>query len=366
MAINNDKRQRRWVFTINNPIFEDSSFKEVNIENTPYEIVDDFYDTRTINKPENRCLFEFRYVEKYFEKENIIKIVCRPFFKDLSCIEKYVKNLNPKYAIYQYERGENGTPHIQGFIVYSNSKRFINVKQDFLTAHISPAEGPNLSNRAYCTKTETRIAAPVEIGEYTEMRSRTDIINLLEELSLGATNMDIKKSFPTLYSQFGPDKLERFRQDELQAKYSTTNRDVEAYFIYGDTRLGKTSYIYQNYSNSKIYRVTNYNSGSFDSYRNQEILVLDEFTGKMDITFLNNILDRYPLELPARYSNKTACFNKVYIISNLPLNKLYQEEQLLRPEVYRAFVSRFIRIIHFTEFGKFHYENVNGTPLTNT
>lgn len=364
MDIKNDKRQRRWIFTINNPIFKDSGFEEVNINKSSYEVLENYYDIKTINKPKNKNLFEFRYVEKYFEKEDKIKIVKRPFFKDLDCIERYIKNLNPKYAVYQYERGEKGTPHIQGFIIYSDSKRFKNVKQDFLAAHIFPAEGTNLSNRDYCTKQATRIAGPVEIGDYAEMRSRTDIVNLLEDLSRGATNMDIRKSFPSLYVQLGPDKLERFRQDELHAKYSTNYRTVEVCFIYGDTRLGKTSYIFGNYDINKIYRVTNYSNGSFDSYRNQEILVLDEFTGKMDITLLNNILDRYPLELPARYSNKVACFNKVFIVSNLPLSKLYQEEQVSRPEVYRAFLARFNRVIHFTGLGKYRYETTDGIQLS--
>ena len=82
-----------------------------------------------------------------------------------------------KYAVYQYERGENGTYHIQGFIIYKNSKRFINVKQDFPTAHIIVPRGSNIENRDYCTKKETRVAEPVEIGEFSEMRSRNDITN---------------------------------------------------------------------------------------------------------------------------------------------------------------------------------------------
>ncbi|MDR0752375.1 MAG: hypothetical protein LBF12_07365 [Christensenellaceae bacterium] len=141
------------------------------------------YDLTNINSAENKDLFEFH--------SN------RPFFKDLQSIEKYFHNLKEfsglKYAIYQYEQGENDTKHIQGFVIYKNSKRFVNVKQDFPTAHIEPANGSNTDNRNYCTKTDTRIADPVEKGEFSEMRSRNDIKELLETLELGANNALIKK-----------------------------------------------------------------------------------------------------------------------------------------------------------------------------
>ena len=42
-----------------------------------------------------------------------------------------------------------------------------------------------------------------------------------------------------------------------------------------------------------------------------------------------NLLDVYPPILPARYSDKVACFTKVYITSNLPLNRQYETVQLL-------------------------------------
>ena len=36
-----------------------------------------------------------------------------------------------------------------------------------------------------------------------------------------------------------------------------------------------------------------------------------------------NYLDGYPIELPCRYFNRQACYTKVFIIGNLPLEKQY-------------------------------------------
>lgn len=132
--------------------------------------------------------------------------------------------------------------------------------------------------------------------------------------------------------------------------------NVKVTFIYGNARLGKTTYIYDKYKMSDVCRVNNYSQGTFETYKNQKVLVLDEFTGRIDLPFLNNLLDRYPVDLPARFSNRTACFEEVYIISNLPLHELYKDEQNTRSEVYNAFTQRIHEIIRFTALGKWHFE----------
>ena len=363
--ISEQKRQKRWILTINNPVFADSGYTEVNPSGTDLEVVNDYYDLSVLKEVENKDFFEFRYIQQ--EKDGKEKIIKRPFFKNLDCIEKYFKSLKEngglKYAIYQYEKSESGTYHIQGFAIYKESKRFKNVKQDFPTAHIIVPNGSNTQNRDYCTKKDSRIAEPVEIGEFSEMRSRNDIVEFLELVKLGASNVTLKTTFPVLYSQYGPEKIERFRQDDLKEEYGKKFRDVKVTYIYGEARTGKTTYIYENYPMDDICRVINYYKGTFEFYNFHKILVLDEFTGKIDITYMNNLLDKFPLDLPARFANRMACFEEVFIISNLPLTELYKEEQAAMPEVYKAFISRIQNIIRFTALGVWHFELKDGKPV---
>lgn len=358
----NSKQLKRWLLTINNPIFADSGYTEINPSDTDLEVLENHYDLSVLQEDENKGYFDFRYIQ--FEKDGKHVIIKRPFFKNLDCVEKYMKGLKDngslKYAVYQYECGENGTYHIQGFIIYKGGKRFKNVKQDFPTAHIIIPRGSNIENRDYCTKTDTRVAPPVEIGEFSEMRSRNDITQFFEALKLGADNILLKGMFPVLYSQYGPDKIERFRQDELKAEYGKKFRNVEVTYIYGIPRTGKTTYIYDNYPIGEICRIDNYLKGTFEAYDHQKILVLDEFTGKIDLPFMNNLLDKFPVQLPARFSNRTACFEQVFIISNLPLDRLYKDEQNTAREVYNAFIARIQNIIQFTALGVWHYEKKDG------
>ena len=63
-------------------------------------------------------------------------------------------------------------------------------------------------------------------------------------------------------------------------------------------------------------------------------------------------LDIYPIELPSRYNNKFACFNKVYIISNLSLEKQYKEAQREDIETWEAFLRRIHKVIVYDKGGK--------------
>ena len=62
--------------------------------------------------------------------------------------------------------------------------------------------------------------------------------------------------------------------------------------------------------------------------------------------------DIYPLELPSRYANKYACYNKVYIISNWALERQYPEAQREDRESWEAFLRRIHKVITYDDTGK--------------
>ena len=74
------------------------------------------------------------------------------------------------------------------------------------------------------------------------------------------------------------------------------------------------------------------------------MLVLEEFNSQIPIEQLLNILDQYPLILPARYNDRVACFTHVYITSNLSLGEQYRAEQESRPETWKALLRRIDKV----------------------
>lgn len=85
--------------------------------------------------------------------------------------EEEIKNLEKlecKY-IFQEEKGENGTPHLQGLLMFSNAVYFNSVKKMLPRAHIERCKN-KVSSIKYCTKPETRVGVIrnncSELGKY--------------------------------------------------------------------------------------------------------------------------------------------------------------------------------------------------------
>ena len=260
---------------------------------------------------------------------------------------EYVQGLEHfKYCVFQREIGvEKGVEHIQGYIEFTISKRFSTIKGYFPRAHIESRKGSKAQARQYCMKTETRFHPPVEIGTFAEERSRTDITTIMDMVKSGATNYDIMSLFPVQYMRMC-NNLDKVRTLELENKYKNVFRDLTVKYIWGDTGSGKTRGIMDQYGYDNVYRVTNYNSGAFDSYAGQDIILFEEFSSQFPIEQMLVLLDGYPLMLPCRYANKVACYTKVYLTSNKPLSAQYVDVQSSNPRTYDALKRRITDVIY--------------------
>ena len=267
---------------------------------------------------------------------------------------KYVESLEHiKYCIFQREKGNNtGTEHIQMFIVFSIGKRFATIKTYFPTAHIEKANGSNVQCRDYCSKSDTRISGPFEIGQFAEERSRTDIKSFIELIKSGADMNLLFDLYPNLALK-NFERIEKIRQQEkLQQVLKKGKKDMKVTYIYGPPGTGKTTWAIEKsggYVNT--FRVTKYMHGTFDDYQGQDTIIFDEFSGKFSIEDMNNYLDIHPCVLPARFANKVAMYTNVYIVSNLSLKELYRNIQDEHPYQYQAFLRRIHNVIRIDKLG---------------
>ena len=62
-------------------------------------------------------------------------------------------------------------------------------------------------------------------------------------------------------------------------------------------------------------------------------------------------LDIYPIELPCRYTNKFACYTKIYIISNWPLERQYQSIQDDDLSSWNALIRRINKVLIYDTDG---------------
>lgn len=247
------------------------------------------------------------------------------------------------------EIGEQGTPHTHLYLYSHNAILFSTLQQRFLGAHIEAAKGSHRENRDYICKEgrwlddakhETNLpetfeesgALPIERDKRESISS--EILSLIQS---GSSNAEILVQYPSAMNRL--QHIEAARQTLLEECYSNQWRDLEVTYLWGKTGVGKTRSIMEKYGYSRVYRVTNYDH-PFDDYKGQDVILFEEFRSSLPIQDMLKYLDGYPLMLPCRYSNKAACFTKVYLVSNIPLSAQYPNVQVSEPETYRAFCRR--------------------------
>lgn len=284
---------------------------------------------------------------------------------------KIAQNLQSlKSLVYYCMANEQGdTFHTHIFVAFSSVVRFSTIKELFPPAHIEPAKGTAQSNREYILKEgkwadteKCGTSIPGTFEEYGQIPverqgARTDIELLYLLIKEGKSNAELLEIKPDYMMVL--DKIEKTRQTLLYEEVRNEFRKLDVTYIYGSTGVGKTRYVMEKHGYSSVYKVTDYQH-PFDGYTSEPVLLLDEFHSGLRINDMLNYLDGYPLTLPARYSNKTACYTSVYIISNLELEEQYPMIQQERPEVWKALLRRIHRVIEFDVDGNHINYTTNG------
>lgn len=279
----------------------------------------------------------------------------------LEAIKEILAN-NLKSIIYCcYSEEVASQHHCHLYLHFSSPVRFSTIKKHFPQAHIDRSRGTAQNNKDYVfkqgkwadtNKSETSLPETFwEFGELPQERqgSRSDLAELYELINDGLSNAEILDHNPDHLLHLS--HIDRTRKAILEEKFKGEWRDLEVTYIFGPTGTGKSRYVMEIHGYANVFRVTDY-LHPFDSYRQQDVIVFEEFSSSIKIQDILNYLDGYPLELPSRYSNKQATFTKVYIISNLSLRKQYETIQLEKPEVWKAFLRRIKKVLLIEKLGE--------------
>ena len=99
---------------------------------------------------------------------------------------------------------------------------------------------------------------------------------------------------------------------------------MEVFYITGSNRRSKIKEIRDIYGDENVFSIVDYSKPQlFEDYDCQDVLIFEEFESSLPFNTLLHYLQDYPTKLPARYSNKVACYTKVYIISEISIQRQY-------------------------------------------
>jgi len=234
-----------------------------------------------------------------------------------------------KYLIYQHEIGEEGTKHIQGYVIFDKPTRFTTIKKQVPRAHWEPRFGTHEQAVAYCSKTLTREdgTETVIYGEYKSKQTKNSSLiqkpkkgeatmNLKQLLDNGATMKEVADEHFSMFLRHGR-AFYSYRAISIPPRNIKTTCIV----IYGPTNTGKSKWCLENFPNAYWKPKGKW----WDGYEGQDVVVIDEFYGWFGWDYLLRLTDRYPLILEGKCVTGGFQFTSKVIIftSNKPWNQWY-------------------------------------------
>ena len=172
---------------------------------------------------------------------------------------------------------------------------------------------------------------------------RSDLDDLIEMVELGASDYQIIKTNKEAFQKYY-NFIQTTRRAINENKGTQERESLQVFYYYGDTGTGKSYNSRINHDKNDVFVVSDYKN-PWDNYKGQPVLILEEYRSNFFATLLLQILDKYPLELPARYSNNFACWHTVYIVSNIPPQEQYPN---IDEATKKAFYRRINEIKHFS------------------
>ena len=222
-----------------------------------------------------------------------------------------------KYLVWQLEKGEEGTPHFQGYVIFHSNKTLVGVKKINPRAHWELRRGTHEEARAYCVKEETRLEGPFEKGIPPITRGkRTDLLLVKQLLDEGATESEICRNEECLGTVARYPKLIGMYRMATQK-----HRDfkTQVLVLYGPPKKGKSAFWNICYPDAYIKP----HGVWWDGYDNQETVVIDDFYGWLPYSFMLQLLDRYPLLVEVKGGMRTFNSKRIIITSNKGPNLWY-------------------------------------------
>lgn len=254
------------------------------------------------------------------------------------------KSNNINYLVQGKEVGDNGTPHIQGFIHFDSQRSLGGLKKIHSRAHWEAKSPKSTFEEAanYCKKEKNFI----ELGKLPKQGARTDILDLKTAATEG-----LKKH--QLYEQFGESYLKYHKAiDAITADYRRDARikkgylNLEVIIHWGHTGTGKTKEA--NADPENTYMAKHTPTGYwYDGYVDQRILILDEFGCNMPLNDLKDRLDGHcNIMIPVKGGMTPQSWDTVHITSNQDPRTWYSN---CRDEDRKALWNRITKVIKYNE-----------------
>lgn len=277
-----------------------------------------------------------------------------------------------KYMVYQYERGEGGKLHIQGYMEFNKAvgggQKADWVKKCIQGAHTEIKYSSRELARHYCMKpcsaeceykhcVEAREklngridwehVKPIEVGSMeTSKGQRNDIEELKDLIKSGADYETVKDKFYGMCM-----KYEKFIRTEIARAQKKRDWKTKVVVVFGKAGAGKSRWVREQYPNAYWLGKTNTGTVWWNDYDGHEEVVIDDFYGWIPFDYMLRLCDRYPMSGEVKGGVVNIVPKVLVLTSNQSPTEWYKGVFKKCKEFERAFSRRIDDIWEYVEDG---------------
>lgn len=240
---------------------------------------------------------------------------------DVRRVEKLFGSQHVKHAIYAFEVGASGTPHIQGYVEFRDPRTWKSVKKALPRAALFVRKGSPLQAWVYCEKESTpeekihrfgtKPAAPAP-GRRTDLERATAIV---AERGLTALAQELPVQFVLHHRGF----------EALQARLAPIRtRQPTVTVLWGPTGTGKSHTARQLAGEEDTYIWHPQQGTWFDGYEGQTCVIFEEFRGQIPFGTLLSLLDKYDCRVQKKGSSTQFAATKIIFTSPVEPKDWYE------------------------------------------
>lgn len=252
--------------------------------------------------------------------------------------EDQIKAIECKYIVFGHEIGEQGTPHLQGFIILNKRVRFSSAKGLFPErTHLEIARGTSPEAADYCLKYDKdnfyeRGVRPLLPGEGEKKR--------WADARECAKRGDFDNIPPDIYIRY-LGNLKKIHSDAMTIPAPVQTLDFHWY--YGSTGTGKSSTARSQNPNYYLKGINKW----WDGYTDQPCVIIEEWSpmdnGAERIMghYLKQWCDHHCFQAEFKGGMKMIRPPKIIITSNYSMEECFTDPNILDPLKRRIRVTQF-------------------------
>jgi len=218
---------------------------------------------------------------------------------------------NVKYAIWQYEVGEEGTGHYQGYVMFDKLMSFKQVHEIIPEGiWIQKRKGSHAEAKAYASKEESRVYGPWTYGEEPKQGARSDLATIAEYVK-DHTMAEVAVEFPAQFMRYE-------RGISAYKNITTPDRSelTKLIVFWGPPLTGKSTHVTTTYPGAFWLKRGRTGEPWWDGYDGQATVVIDEFYGWIGVDTMSRLIDFTPYYVEHKGKSVKFTSKLIVIISN--------------------------------------------------